>query len=75
MFMLTGTEFSGVMLMEGKPENSEGTLTVEALTKLVFGRVSPDEIGREPGVTVTERMKKELRKIIPLSPIYLNEVV
>ena len=27
------------MLMEGKPENSEGTLTVEALTKLVFGEM------------------------------------
>lgn len=75
VFMLTGTEFSGVMLMEGKPENSEGTLTVEALTKLVFGSVSPDEIEREPGVTVTERMKEELKKIVPLSPIYLNEVV
>ena len=25
--------------------------------------------------TVTERMKEELRKIVPLSPIYLNEVV
>ena len=75
VFMLTGTEFSGVMLMEGKPENSEGTLTVEALTKLVFGRVSPDDIEKEEGVTATERMKEELKKIVPLSPIYLNEVV
>ena len=55
---MTGTEFSGVMLMEGKPENSEGTLTVEALTKLVFGRISPDHIEKEKGVTVTERMKE-----------------
>ena len=73
--MLTGTEFSGVMLMEGKPENSEGTLTVEALTKLVFGRISPDDIEKEEGVTATERMKEELKKIVPLSPVYLNEVV
>ncbi len=75
VFMLTGTEFSGVMLMEGKPENSEGTLTVEALTKLVFGRISPDDIEKEEGVTVTERMKEELKKIVPLSSVYLNEVV
>lgn len=75
VFMMTGTEFSGVMLMEGKLENSEGTLTVEALTKLVFGRISPDDIEKEKGVRVTERMKEELKKIVPLSPVYLNEVV
>ena len=30
--MITGTEFSGVMLMDGKPENSEGTITVGDIT-------------------------------------------
>ena len=29
--LLTGTEFSGVMLMEGKPENSEGTITLSLI--------------------------------------------
>ena len=41
--LLTGTEFSGVMLMEGKPENSEGTITIAALASLIFGAETVDE--------------------------------
>ncbi len=59
------------MLMEGKPENSEGTLTVEALTKLgVWQCVSGRESKREPGVTVTERMKEELEKDRSSCPLF-----
>lgn len=74
-FMLTGTEYSGVMLMEGKPENSEGTLTIEALTKLVFGAATAEELEDEPGVSMSGRMREELKKIVPLSRIFLNEIV
>lgn len=73
--MITGTEFSGVMLMDGKRENSEGTITVAALASLVFGAKTADEICEEDGVTMSERMKEELQKMVPLSNIYLNEVV
>lgn len=73
--MLTGTEFSGVMLMEGKEENSEGILTIGALTGLIFGEKSVEEIALEEGVSMTERMKEELEKLIPLSAIYINEAV
>lgn len=73
--MITGTEFSGVMLMDGKPENSEGTITVAALASLVFGAKSVEEVCQEDGVDMTDRMKDELEKIIPLSKIYLNETV
>ena len=73
--MITGTEFSGVMLMDGKRENSEGTITVAALASLVFGAKTADEICEEDGVTMSERMKEELQKMVPLSHIYLNEVV
>lgn len=73
--VITGTEFSGVMLMDGKPENSEGTITVAALASLLFGAGSVDEISAEEGVEMTERMKEELKKMIPLSHMYLNEVV
>lgn len=73
--VLTGTEFSGVMLMEGKPGNSEGTVTVSALASLIFGAKSVDKVCEEDGVVMSERMKKEMMKIIPLSKIYLNEVV
>lgn len=73
--MITGTEFSGVMLMDGKRENSEGTITVAALASLVFGAKTIEEICEEDGVTMSDRMKEEMKKMIPLSKIYLNEVV
>lgn len=73
--VLTGTEFSGAMLMDSKPENSEGTITVAALASFLFGAASVDELCMEEGVSMSERMKKEMEKIIPLSRIYLNEVV
>lgn len=73
--MITGTEFSGVMLMEGKPENSEGEITVAALASFLFGAKSAEEVCREEGVKMSERMKGELEKIVPLAKIYLNETV
>ena len=65
--MITGTEFSGVMLMDGKPENSEGTITVGALASLVFGVKTAEEICADGDAVMSERMKEELGKIIPLS--------
>lgn len=73
--MITGTEFSGVMLMDGKPENSEGTITVGALASLVFGVKTAEEICADGDAVMSERMKEELGKIIPLSRVYLNETV
>ena len=73
--MLTGTEFSGIMLMDAKPENSEGILPIRALTDLIFGVKTPEELRKMPGVEMTDRMEEELKKIIPLTGMYLNEVV
>lgn len=73
--VITGTEFSGVMLMDSKPENSEGEVTVAALASFLFGAKTAEEICREEGVFMSERLKGELEKIVPLSKIYLNEVV
>lgn len=72
---VTGTEFSGVMLMEGRPENSEGTVTAAALASFLFGAKDVEDICTEKGVNLSERLKEELRKIIPLSDIFLNEIV
>ena len=72
---MTGTEFSGLMLMDGKPEISEGILSVSALGELVFGAKTVEEISKEEGVSMSGRMASELEKIIPLSRIYLNEAV
>lgn len=73
--VITGTEYSGVMLMDGKPENSEGTLTISALTEFLFGVKTAEELCMGEGVQMTERMKEEMHKIIPLSRLYLNETV
>lgn len=56
-------------------EDSEGVLTIAALTSLVFGYNSVEEIAEEPDVFMTERLIEELRKIQPLNQIYLNEIV
>ena len=60
--VLTGTEFSGVMLMDGKQENSEGTIPIGALGSFLFGAETVEELAREPGVEMTERMKQEMEK-------------
>lgn len=73
--VMTGTEFSGVMLMDSKPENSEGTITIAALASLLFGGKTVEEICEEDGVIMSERMKSEMKKIVPLNRIYLNEIV
>ena len=75
ILLLTGTEYSGVMLMEGKPEQSEGILTIEALGELIFGSKTVDEIASVEGVVMSARLMEELRKIEPVSKIYLNEIV
>lgn len=73
--VLTGTEFSGVMLMEGRTENSEGVITVSALTSLLFGAEDVETVSLKEGVSMSGRMKEELGKLVPLKNICLNEEV
>lgn len=73
--LLTGTEFSGPMLMEGQPDNSEGCISIGALTELVFGSRTVEELCLAEDVTMTERMKEELHKLVPAADIYINEIV
>lgn len=73
--VLTGTEHSGVMLMEGNVENCEGTVDIATLGEIVFGACTAEEACCREGVEMTGRMKAELNKIIPLSHMYINEVV
>lgn len=72
---ITGTEFSGVMLMDGKRKNAEGTIGIAPLASLVFGAKTVEEVCMEEGVEMSGRMKGELEKWIPLSKICLNETV
>ena len=61
--------------MEGSEHQKEGTITIGALASLIFGAASVDEIEKEEGVELSVRLKEELKKLIPLSQIYLNEMV
>ena len=72
---ITGTEYSGVLLMDGLQKNSEGTIPISALTSLLFGARSVDEICELEDVSMSERMKGEMKKFIPLKKLYLNEMV
>lgn len=56
-------------------EDSEGVLTIGALTSLLFGYRTLEEVSQEEDVVMSERLGNELQKIRPLNHIYLNEVV
>ena len=56
-------------------EDSEGVLSIAALTSLLFGYKSVEEVVEEPDVFLSERLMGELKKIQPLDKIYLNEIV
>ena len=48
---------------------------IEQLASLVFGVKTAEEICADGDAVMSERMKEELGKIIPLSRVYLNETV
>lgn len=56
-------------------EDSEGVLTIAALTSLLFGYKSVEEVAEEPDVYLTGHLMEELRKIQTLNTVYLNEIV
>lgn len=56
-------------------EDSEGVLSIAALTSLLFGYKSVEEVAEDPDVFLSERLKGELKKIQPFDKIYLNEIV
>ncbi len=72
---ITGTEFSGLLLMDGLEKNSEGRLPVGALGDLLFGGKTVEELCKEEDVKMTDRLQQELKKIIPLKKICINELV
>lgn len=74
-YIVSGTENSKAMIMEGPGTNSEGSLPIAAFTSFIFGSISVDELKNEKDVVMSERMADEFKKIIPLSPILIDEVV
>lgn len=60
-------------------EDSYAVLPVDVLTELIFGVKNPKELVLEkeavPGMVLTEHFAEEWAKIIPLAPVFLNEIV
>lgn len=56
-------------------EDSEGVLTIAALTSLLFGYKTIEQIKDEANVILSEHLVEELGKIEPFSRVFLNEVV
>ena len=56
-------------------EDSEGVITISALTSLLFGYRTVDEVREEEDVILPERLGKELEKIQTLKNVFLNEIV
>lgn len=74
-FLLTGTKDRGISVATEDRKNSEGTITIAALTCLLFGAKETGQIEADENVVLTGRLKTELEKIEPLTKIFLNEVV
>lgn len=56
-------------------EDSEGVLTISALTSFLFGYKTVDEIRGEEGVIISGQLGNELNKIQALKQTFLNEIV
>lgn len=56
-------------------EDSEGVLTIGALTSLLFGYKTVEEVMQEEDVFLTEHLAKELEKIEVLGEVFINELV
>ena len=68
-----GTDAGRIRVRE--TEDSEGVLTIAALTSFLFGMKSIEEVESEDGVFLSARLREELRKLEPLEQVFLNEVV
>ena len=62
-------------LSVSETEDSQGVLSIAALTEILFGYKTPEEIRAEESVILTEELEEELRKLQNFCPIFLNEIV
>ena len=62
-------------LSVSETEDSQGVLSIAALTEILFGYKTPEEISAEESVILTEELEEELRKLQNFCPIFLNEIV
>lgn len=74
IWKLQNTEGSDRLQVQ-ETEDSQGVITIEALTELLFGSRELQEIAKEKEVILPESLIQELRKLEVLRYVYLNEIV
>ncbi len=72
---LTGEAGGNLTVQDARSEDGEGKLPVAVLNQFVFGAESADALAQDKETEVSSHMVEELQKIVPLSKIFLNEVV
>lgn len=75
IWRIRGGEDTGWRVQARETEDSEGVVTIGALTGLLFGYQSPEEAAQEENVLMTEHLKQELEKLQTLKTVWLNEIV
>lgn len=75
IWRIWGGEATGWKVRVRETEDSEGVLTIGALTSLLFGYQSIAEVAQEDHVIITEHLKVELEKLQALKNVWLNEIV
>ncbi len=75
IYRIQGGESTEWKVQVRETEDSEGVLTIGALTSLLFGYRTIEEITEEEDVILTEQLKKEFEKLQPLQRVWLNEIV
>ena len=56
-------------------EDSDGVLTIDAFTSVIFGYRTLEEVEGDSGVILTDTLKCEFAKLKLLNQIFLNEIV
>ena len=75
MLFRSGGETDGGKVRVRETEDSEGVLTIGALTSLLFGYRTIEEAAQEEDVIMTEHLKAEMKKLKVLKNVWLNEIV
>lgn len=75
VWRIQGGETDGGKVRVRETEDSEGVLTIGALTSLLFGYRTIEEAAQEEDVIMTEHLKAEMKKLKVLKNVWLNEIV
>jgi len=75
IWRIRGGEETGWKVRVRETEDSEGVLTIGALTGLLFGYRTVEEASQEEDVIMTEHLKAEMEKLQVLRNVWLNEIV